>query len=76
MNSILNSGHAGTTLSVAQADVAGVFARMLKAHRKVNANADPKEFKRYEMTLAECKKRGVRFLPVQAMRPAFQAAGL
>lgn len=35
-----------------------------------------KVFKRYELTLAECQKRGVRFLPAQVMRPIFQAAGV
>lgn len=50
--------------------------RTMKESRKVNAKANPAVFRRYEMTFAECKKRGVRFLPLQVMRPIFLAAGL
>ena len=50
--------------------------RTMRVCRKGNFNADPKVFKRYELTLAECKKRGVRFLPKQVLRPIFEAAGL
>ncbi|WP_143188291.1 hypothetical protein [Burkholderia ubonensis] len=44
--------------------------------RKTNTAADPKNFKRYALMAEEAKKRGVRFLPAQVMRPIFQAAGL
>lgn len=50
--------------------------KMMKESRKVNSNADPKVFQRYELAVAECKKRGVRFLPVQVLRPLYRAAGL
>lgn len=49
---------------------------VLRWGRKSNYNADPNAFKRYELTLSECRNRGVRFLPAQVMRPIFHAAGL
>lgn len=52
------------------------ISKMFRESRKVNASANPNTFKRYELTLVECKKRGVRFLPAQVMRPIFQSAGL
>lgn len=72
---LFNTGHAIES-GVAQADAADAYARLMKVHRKVNANADSDVFKRYELMLAECQKRGVRFLPAQVMRPIFRAAGL
>lgn len=73
--SVWNTGHPGTTLSIAQFGMTE-FARVMKDHRKVNLNADPKNFARYQLTAAECAKRGVRFLPVQVMRPIFAASNL
>jgi hypothetical protein len=47
-----------------------------KSHRKENVNDDGNGFKRFELFIAECKRRGVRFLPRQVMHPIYKTAGL
>lgn len=49
---------------------------LLRVARKANSAADPKRINRHELVTAEARKRGVRFLPLQVMRPIFQAADL
>ncbi|MBX3755195.1 hypothetical protein [Ralstonia pickettii] len=49
---------------------------LLRVGRKQNSAADPKSIMRHEMAAAESRKRGVRFLPLQVLRPIFQAADL
>lgn len=73
--SVWKTGHPGTTLSIAQFGITE-FARFMQSHRKVNSNAGPKNFARYQLTMVECAKRGVRFLPAQVMRPIFAASNL
>ena len=73
--SVVNNGHPGTMLSIAHFGVME-FARRMKRHRKVNMNAGLTSFARYQLTVVECAKRGVRFLPAQVMRPIFSASNL
>ncbi len=72
IQTISNPGYAGGTGKT----LVDYYQKTFKVGRKVNSNADPKVFKRYELTIAECKRRGVRFLPAQVLRPIFQAADL
>lgn len=73
---IYSTGHANWA-SVNQAQLSPeVFNRLAKISRKINSNADPKVFQRYELMRSECAKRGVRFLPNQVLRPIYLAAGL
>ena len=37
---------------------------------------DPRERRRRELRSAECARRGVRFLPAQAMRALYEKEGL
>lgn len=50
--------------------------RVVLEGRKVNSKADSAQFERYQLTLSECKRRGVRFLPRQVMNQIFRKAGL
>ena len=45
---------------------------LLRVGRKQNSAADPKSIMRHEMVAAESRKRGVRFLPLQVLRPIFR----
>ncbi len=54
-------------------NIAKYADEMMRINRKVNADADSKDFDRYILSLAECKKRGVKFLPRQVMKKIFHA---
>lgn len=72
---IYTTGHPNW-VSTNAAGVPDAFDRIARVGSKWNANEDPKVFKRHQLADAECKRRGVRFLPFQVMRPIIKAAGL
>tara|TARA_Y100001972_G_scaffold115322_1_gene151886 strand:- start:3089 stop:3268 length:180 start_codon:yes stop_codon:yes gene_type:complete len=55
-------------------DSTKVIQSLMREGRKYGT--DDTGWRRHQLTLAECKKRGVKFLPRQVMGPIFKKAGL
>lgn len=67
-----NSTLLATTASVAEDHI----AELMRRHRKVNDSPlAAKLWRRREIALVECARRGVRFLPAQCLRPVFEREG-
>jgi hypothetical protein len=62
-----------TTASVGEAHLAD----LMRLHRKVNDTPTAaKAYRRSEIARAECARRGVRFLPAQCLRYAYERDGV
>lgn len=56
------------------ADSVKAMQSLMRESRKWGSNDSG--WKKHQLTVEECKKRGVKFLPRQVMKPIFKQAGL